>query len=107
MNKVNNKHGIEFYYDIEDTRVVIYDSQKTFMNDLYFNDFDDDEIESIKEDLETTTLEDMCSFMNFKIYDSMEEICTTYDMTEDEILTSGYLNIFNVNDKRKYVFYED
>lgn len=110
MIKVDNKHNVELYCEIEEnvSRVVIYDSTKKFMNDLYFDD--DEESQSIIEDLENTTLEDLCHFMWFDMYDSIEELAGVFNNQDiqcvEDIIDHEYVNIFYVNGKPKYCVYE-
>ncbi len=110
MIKVDNKHNVELYCEIEEDirRVVIYDSTKKFMNDLYFDD--DEESQSIIEDLENTTLEDLCNFMWFDMYDSIEELAGVFNNQDiqcvEDIIDHEYVNIFYVNGKPKYCIYE-
>lgn len=106
MERVNNKHGIEMYYALSDiTKIDIFDSNKKYFNDLYY-DLDNDEQEEIDiiiKTLEETTLLEMCNFFNATIYEDKRELLNTLADTniDDE---DDYINTFRVKDK---IFYTD
>ena len=116
MDKINNKYGIEMYYELDgiENKVWILDSNKKYFNDLYYDVYGNDEgkedIDSIINTLENTTLEEMCNFMGHSIFESIEDIITYYDdeniKTLQDVLKTDYLNIFYVNGKTKYCLFE-
>ena len=109
MEKVNNKNGIEMYYDIEKDypRFVIYDSRQNYFNDLTLEqeDFDTD-FRSLIEMVENTNLNEMCVFFGHKIYDKLHELAKEQDIDYKEFdpLENEYVNVFNVNGKELYTW---
>lgn len=109
MEKLNNKNGIEMYYEIvkDYPKMVIYDSNKEYFNDLNLveEDFDTD-FEKLKELLQTTDLNSMCEFFGHKIYDKIEELAKEQDLDYKEIdpLQNEYVNVFKVKDKEFYTW---
>ena len=108
MNKINNEHGIEMYYE-RDTfvdKLNILDS-----NGKYFDDWlldpctpEEDDIQAIVETLTRTTLAELVNFFACKtIYNSLEEL--QYDLQDPEITEDNdYVNVFKVSDKKYYVW---
>lgn len=109
--KVNNKCGIEFYYEIEqqytqpgaDDRLVILDSNKQYFNDFLLQEDDrEEEIKGIVKTLEETDLKEMCYVYDYQIFDSLTKLSQyAYGeiLTRDEIFDAGYTNVFRVNGK--------
>lgn len=106
MKKINNAHGIEFYYEFstEVEKMYILDTNGKYFDDLLVDLDDKEDKQSCVEMLENTTLEEMCNFFAMKkLYNSLEELQDDLqdpEITEDNV----YLNIFNVNDKKYYVW---
>lgn len=109
--KVNNRCGIDFYYEIEqqgkeqsfDDRLVILDSKKQYFNDFILQEDDrEEEIKGIVNVLESTTLEEMCYNYGYHIFESLTKLSQyAYGkiLTKDEIFDAGYTNVFYVNGK--------
>lgn len=107
--KVNNKNGIDFYYEIEqfgkeqscDDRLVILDSKKQYFNDFLLQEDDrEEEIKGIVKTLEETDLKEMCYVYDYQIFDSLTKLSQyAYGeiLTRDEIFDAGYTNVFKVN----------
>lgn len=107
-NPVNNKHGIEIYYEFstEEEKMYILDTNGKYFDDLLVDLDDKEDKQSCVEMLENTTLEEMVNFFAMKtIYNSLEEL--QYDLQDPEITEdNNHLNIFKVNDKKYYVWSE-
>lgn len=105
---VDNKHGIEFYYEFstEVEKMYILDSNGNYFDDLMVDLDDKEDKQSCVEMLENTTLEEMVNFFACKkLYNSLEEL--QYDQQDNEITEDNeYVNIFKVNDKKYYVWSE-
>lgn len=105
---INNKHGIEMYYEIDSfaNKINILDSNGKYFDDLLFDNSvsQDEDLTDILCMLTSTTLEEMCNFFAMKtIYNSLEEL--QYDLQDPEITEyNEYVNIFKVNDKKYYVW---
>ena len=109
--KVNNKNGIDFYYEIEqfgkeqsyDDRLIILDSKKQYFNDFLLQEDDrEEEIKGIVKTLEETDLKEMCYVYDYQIFDSLTKLSQyAYGkiLTRDEIFDAGYTNVFRVNGK--------
>lgn len=98
---VNNKHGIKMFARLSDIQKVdIFDSNNNYFNDIYYDAKDeneeDNELDTIWEDLENSTLEDLCSFFGAKIYDNLEELCKENDLKQEETKDNEYINYFIV-----------
>lgn len=110
MEKVNNKNGIDFYYEIdkEQNRFVIYDSSKIYFNDLELEEDDyKNNFKELIEMLEQTDIKEMCYFFGSNLYDDYEKLIRENDLTnykEDNILNCDYVNRFVVNDKVYYTY---
>lgn len=108
MEKVNNKNGIEMYYEINENwnRLEIYDSDQNYFNDFSLESLKENEIEKLKKDLETMTLHELCSVLGHKIYSKIEELAKEHDLDYKEIdpLQNEYVNVFNVGDKTFYTW---
>lgn len=110
MERINNKNGIEMYYQTcgTDTRLFIYDSNKKYFNDMYYDIYDNDsgeeDIGAILHTLEETTLENMCNFFGARKYDSLKEMADKEDLQTENLENNDYTNIFKVNDKKFYTW---
>ena len=110
MEKVNNKNGIEMYWekagDVD--KINILDSNKNYFNDLYFDVYEDDngeeDIGAILHTLEETTLENMCNFFGARKYNSLEEMADKEDLQTENLENNDYTNVFNVKDKTFYTW---
>lgn len=110
MEKINNKNGIEMYWeragDVD--KINILDSNKNYFNDLYFDVYEDDsgeeDIGVILHTLEETTLENMCNFFGARKYNSIEEMADKEDLQTENLENNDYTNIFKVNDKTVYTW---
>ena len=122
MEKVNNKNGLDFYYEIEDLehgftyeRLVILDSNKNYFNDFVLDEPDrQEEIESILNILENTTIEEMCCYYDYQMFDSIEKLKDYMEYkTEDtwwadeELLQNEYVNIIKDNQNIYYCLKND
>lgn len=117
--KVNNKCGIEFYYEIEqqgkeqsaDDRLIILDSNKQYFNDFLLQEDDrEQEIKAIVDILEATTLEEMCYYYDYQIFDNLEKLSQyAYGkiLSQDELFDTGYVNIFRANGKTLFALKSD
>lgn len=106
MNKINNEHGIEMYYEIVPDRVNILDSNGKYYDYVSYIDIEDVE-EYILFELKRITIQALCYSMEFNhnLYNSLDEL--TYDLQDPEITENNdYVNIFKVNDKKYYVWSE-
>lgn len=106
MERVKNKHGIVMYWDlsINANTLLILDSNRKYFNDLYYEeDENDEDLNSIVEMLERTTLPEMCAFFGTTLYEDKRELLNTLADTniDDE---DDYINTFRVKDK---IFYTD
>ena len=105
MNKINNKHGIEFYYEFstEVEKMYVLDTNGKYFDDLRVDLDDKEDKQALINMLEHTKFENMCHFFNKTIYNSLDEL--TYDLQDPEITEDNeYVNIFKVNDKKYYVW---
>ena len=110
MKKINNKNGIEMYWnrarDID--KINILDSNGTYFNDIYFdtdkNDNGEQDIKTILHTLEETTLENMCNFFSTGIYETLEDLADENNLCLNELKDNEYLNVFNVNGKTYYTW---
>ena len=106
MNKINNKHGIEFYYEFstEYEKMYVLDTNGKYFDDLLVDLDDKDDIQAIVDTLTHTTLAELVNFFVCKtIYNSLEEL--QYDLQDPEITEDNdYVNVFKVNDKKYYVW---
>lgn len=104
MQKVNNKHGIKMFWELDgtDTKVIILDSNGKYFEDLYYDD--SQELNSILHDLEQSTIEELCNFVGARIFTSKKELCKEEELTSDDIKDNCYLNEFKVNNKKYYTF---
>ena len=107
-NKINNKHGIEMYYE-RDTfvdKLNILDSNGKYFDDLLLDPYtpEEDDIQAIVDTLTSTTLAELVNFFACKkLYNSLEEL--QYDLQDPEITEDNdYVNVFKVNDKKYYVW---
>ena len=105
MQKINNEHGIEMYWELDgtDTKVLILDSNGNYFNDLCYDDSAED-IQAIMHTLEQTTLEAMCNFMGARKYNSLKELAEQEELTIEETQNNEYINVFNVNENTFYTF---
>ena len=110
MNKINNEHGIEMYYE-RDTfvdKLNILDSNGKYFDDLLLDPYtpEEDDIQAIVDTLTSTTLAELVNFFACKkLYNSLEEL--QYDLQDPEITEDNdYVNVFKVNDKKYYVWSE-
>lgn len=108
MNKINNEHGIEMYYE-RDTfvdKLNILDSNGNYFDDLLLDLYtpEEDDIQAIVETLTHTTLAELVNFFACKkLYNSLEEL--RYDLQDPEITAvNDHINIFKVNNKIYYVW---
>lgn len=85
MKQVNNINNIKMFYGINehDNKVEIYDSNKKYFNDMYFDANDEEDIPAIIEMLKQTTLNDMCDFFNAKVYNSIKELSCNEELCEE------------------------
>lgn len=108
MTKINNKHGIEFYYEFstEEEKMYVLDTNGKYFDDLLVDLNDKEDKQALINMLENTTLQEMINFFAMKtIYNSLEEL--QEDLEDNEITENNeYLNIFKVNDKKYYVWSE-
>ena len=110
MQKINNEHGIEMYWELDgtDTKVLILDSNGNYFNDLYYDIYDNDngeeDIQAIIHTLEQTTLEEMCNFMVARKYNSLEELAEQEELAIEETQDNEYINVFNVKANTFYTF---
>nr|DAK86237.1 MAG TPA: hypothetical protein [Caudoviricetes sp.] len=113
MERVNNKNGIEMYWEkaSDVNKINILDSNRNYFNDQYFDEYENDngaeDIGAIVHTLEETTLEEMCNYFNARKYNSLKELIDKeelYDTNETEILNNDYLNVFNVNGTTFYTY---
>ena len=110
MEKINNKNGIEMFYELDgtDTKVCILDSNGNYFNDMYFEIYEDDngaeDIGAILHTLEETTLEEMCNFFNANHYGSLNELAEEENLCLAELKNNEYLNMFNVNGTTFYTW---
>ena len=117
--KINNKCGIEFYYEIEqqdneqsaNDRLVILDSNKQYFNDFLLQEDDrEEEIKALLDVLEATTLQEMCYHYDYQIFSNLTQLSQfAYGkvLTKDEIFEAGYTNVFNVNGKTFFALKSD
>ena len=110
MEKINNEHGIEMYYEIDTfvDKLNILDSNGNYFDDLLLDLYTPEEydIQAIVDTLTRTTLAELVNFFACKtLYNSLEEL--QYDLQDPEITEDNdYVNIFKVNDKKYYVWSE-
>lgn len=107
MTKINNKHGIEFYYEFstEEEKMYVLDTNGKYFDDLLVDLNDKEDKQALINMLENTKFENMCLFFNKTIYNSLEEL--QEDLEDNEITEDNdYVNIFKVNDKKYYVWSE-
>lgn len=110
MNKIDNEHGIEMYYEIDTfvDKLNILDSNGKYFDDLLLDLYtpEEDDTQAIVDTLTHTTLAELVNFFAMKtIYNSLEEL--QYDLQDTEITEDNdYVNIFKVNDKKYYVWSE-
>lgn len=108
MKQIKNENGIKMFYEINrhDDKVEIYDSNKKYFNDLYYEDWDKDDISAILNMLKQTDLQEMATFFGFNVYDTAEELLYREhinDYDENTIKENDYVNIFKVKDHIYYV----
>lgn len=103
MQKINNEHGIEMYWELDgtDTKVLILDSNGNYFNDLYYDNGEED-IQAIIHTLEQTTLENMCNFMGARKYNSLKELAEQEELEETQ--DNDYINVFNVKENTFYTY---
>lgn len=104
---LNNKNGIEFYYEFstEEEKMYVLDTNGKYFDDLLVDLNDKEDKQALINMLENTKFENMCLFFNKTIYNSLDEL--TYDLQDPEITEDNYyINIFKVNDKKYYVWSE-
>lgn len=108
MKQVNNINNIKMFYGINehDNKVEIYDSNKKYFNDMYFDANDEEDIPAIIEMLKQTTLNDMCDFFNAKVYNSIKELSCNEELCEEDLKDNEYMNIFNIKNKTFYTWSE-
>lgn len=110
MGKINNKNGIEMYWEkAEDiNKINIFDSNKKYFNDMYYgiynNDNGEEDIQAILHTLEETSIEGMCNFFNASLYVSLNELAEEENLCLAELKNNEYLNMFNVNGKTYYTW---
>lgn len=110
MNKIDNEHGIEMYYERNTfaDKLDILDSNGRYFDDLLLDPYtpEEDDIQAIVDTLTHTTLAELVNFFACKkLYTSLEEL--QYDLQDTEITEDNeYVNIFKVNDKKYYVWSE-
>jgi len=104
MQKVNNKHGIKMFWELDgtDTKVIILDSNGKYFNDMYYDD--EAELNCVLHTLEQTELLEMCNFFGARVYTTYEELCEKEETTPTELKDNDYLNTFIVGDKTYYTF---
>ena len=106
MTKINNKHGIEFYYEFstEYEKMYILDTNGKYFDDLLVDLDDKEDKQALINMLENTTLAELVNFFACKkLYNSLEEL--QYDLQDPEITEDNdYVNVFKVNDKKYYVW---
>lgn len=106
MNKINNKHGIEFYYEFstEYEKMYVLDTNGKYFDDLLVDLDDKEDKQALINMLENTTLAELVNFFACKkLYNSLEEL--QYDLQDPEITEDNdYVNVFKVNDKKYYVW---
>lgn len=104
MTKINNKHGIEFYYEFstEEEKMYVLDTNGKYFDDLLVDLNDKEDKQALINMLENTKFENMCLFFNKTIYNSLEDLQEDLEITED----NDYVNIFKVNDKKYYTWSE-
>lgn len=104
---VDNKHGIEMYYEFstEEEKMYILDTNGKYFDDLLVDLNDKEDKQALINMLKNTKFENMCLFFNKTIYNSLEEL--QEDLEDNEITEDNeYVNIFKVNDKKYYVWSE-
>lgn len=110
MKQINNKNGIEMYYELGEieAKIIVLDSNGKYFNDLYYdsyrNDNGEEDIGAILHTLEETTLENMCNFFGANCYKTLEEMAEMEELELDCLEKNCYTNIFNVNDKTFYTW---
>ena len=106
MTKINNKHGIEFYYEFstEYEKMYILDTNGKYFDDLLVDLDNKEDKQALINMLENTTLAELVNFFACKkLYNSLEEL--QYDLQNPEITEDNdYVNVFKVNDKKYYVW---
>ena len=106
MTKINNKHGIEFYYEFstEYEKMYVLDTNGKYFDDLLVDLDDKEDKQALINMLENTTLAELVNFFACKkLYNSLEEL--QYDLQNPEITEDNdYVNVFKVNDKKYYVW---
>ena len=106
MTKINNKHGIEFYYEFstEYEKMYVLDTNGKYFDDLLVDLDDKEDKQALINMLENTTLAELVNFFACKkLYNSLEEL--QYDLQDPEITEDNdYVNVFKVNDKKYYVW---
>ena len=106
MTKINNKHGIEFYYEFstEYEKMYVLDTNGKYFDDLLVDLDDKEDKQALINMLENTTLAELVTFFACKkLYNSLEEL--QYDLQDPEITEDNdYVNVFKVNDKKYYVW---
>ena len=103
MNKINNEHGIEMYYEIAENRINILDSNGKYYDYIGYDYLENNNVPM----LEKITIHSLCYSMmfNHNLYNSLEEL--QYDLQDPEITEDNeYVNVFKVNDKKYYVWSE-
>lgn len=107
MNKINNKHGIEMYYEFstEEEKMYIFDTNGKYFDDMRVCLDDKKDKQMSIEILEKIPFQNMCDVCYKRIYNSLEEL--QYDLQDPEITEDNdYVNVFKVNDKKYYVWSE-
>lgn len=106
MKQVKNETGIKMYYEInrQYDKVEIYDSDKKYFNDLYYEDWDKDDISAILNMLKQTDLREMADFFNAQAYDTLEELAQDNYLEMEETKENDYINRFEINGKSKYTW---
>lgn len=107
MRKINNKNGIKMFCEIwnEPLKVVIYDSNKKYFNDLLIEpDYAEEDTEDIIKMLEQTNLQEMTNFFNAQSYKSLNELAQDNYITIEETANNEYINKFEINEKAQYTW---
>lgn len=107
MRKVNNKNGVELYYDVDLTypKFIIYDSRKCYFNDLILRTARTrEDIDECIKMLEDTDLVSMGEFFGFEHYTDVAKLMEQEQIDNPD--NNDYINIFYVNKQKEYLVME-
>lgn len=105
MKRINNKNGIEMYWEKAKgiNKINILDSNGNYFKDVYF-DNGQKGIDEILYHLERMTSETMCKFFGVIKYNSFREIAENRQITIKHLKDNKHLNIFDVNGQLLYAW---